>query len=60
MSDKPYIVLTAKNRQVIGKSEVYESAAAMENGIGSVGATCHNVHKARGARPAPRECSSAL
>jgi len=33
---KPYFVLTATNGQVIGQSELYESAAAMENGIASV------------------------
>ncbi|MBI4914455.1 MAG: YegP family protein [Acidobacteria bacterium] len=33
---KQYFVLTATNAQVIGKSEMYESMAAMENGIASV------------------------
>jgi len=33
---KPYFVLTATNGQVIGQSEMYETAAAMENGIASV------------------------
>lgn len=33
---KPYFVLKAKNHQVIGQSEIYESEAAMENGIKSV------------------------
>ena len=33
---KPYFVLKAKNHQIIGQSEIYESAAAMENGIQSV------------------------
>lgn len=33
---KPYFNLKASNGQVIGKSEMYESAAAMENGIESV------------------------
>jgi uncharacterized protein YegP (UPF0339 family) len=32
----PYFVLLAANRQVIGTSEMYSSAAAMENGIRSV------------------------
>ena len=33
---KPYFNLKASNGQVIGKSEMYESAASMENGIESV------------------------
>lgn len=32
----PYFVLVASNGQTIGKSEMYSSAAAMENGIQSV------------------------
>lgn len=32
----PYFVLLATNGQVIGKSEMYNSTAAMENGIKSV------------------------
>lgn len=32
----PYFVLKAANGQVIGKSEMYNSKAAMENGIESV------------------------
>jgi uncharacterized protein len=32
----PYFVLTATNGQTIGKSEMYSSASAMENGIASV------------------------
>jgi uncharacterized protein YegP (UPF0339 family) len=32
----PYFVLKASNGQVIGKSEMYNSASAMENGIDSV------------------------
>lgn len=32
-----YFNLKAKNGQVIGKSEMYTTAAAMENGIASVG-----------------------
>lgn len=35
-SGKPYFTLKAGNGQVIGKSEMYESAASMENGIESV------------------------
>jgi uncharacterized protein len=35
-NDKPYFVLKAGNGQVIGTSEMYESAAGMENGIESV------------------------
>jgi len=34
--DKSYFVLNAKNNQVIGKSQFYASAAAMDNGIESV------------------------
>ena len=34
--NSPYFVLTAANGQVIGKSEMYSSAAAMEHGITSV------------------------
>jgi uncharacterized protein YegP (UPF0339 family) len=33
---KPYFVLVAANKQVIGRSETYSSAQAMENGIASV------------------------
>lgn len=33
---QPYFVLVAANGQTIGKSEMYSSAAAMENGIKSV------------------------
>ncbi len=33
---KPHFVLKAKNHQVIGHSEKYESASGMENGIKSV------------------------
>jgi hypothetical protein len=33
---KHYFVLKAKNHQVIGQSEMYDSVAAMENGIKSV------------------------
>ena len=32
----PYFVLTAGNKEIVGKSEMYSSAAAMENGIASV------------------------
>ena len=31
-----YFVLKAKNKQVIGNSEIYSSASAMKNGIASV------------------------
>ncbi len=34
--DSPYFVLTAANGQTIGKSEMYSSASAMENGIASI------------------------
>ncbi len=34
--DEPFFVLKASNGQIIGKSEMYSSAAAMENGIASV------------------------
>lgn len=33
---KPYFTLKAKNHQVIGKSQMYNSPKAMENGIESV------------------------
>lgn len=33
---EPYFVLLAANKQIIGQSELYSSAAAMENGIASV------------------------
>lgn len=33
---KPYFTLKAKNHQVIGKSQMYNSPKAMENGIASV------------------------
>ncbi len=33
---KPFFTLTATNGQTIGKSEMYETTAAMENGIESV------------------------
>ncbi|NNE92160.1 MAG: YegP family protein [Verrucomicrobiales bacterium] len=33
---KPYFVLKAANQKVIGKSEMYETNRAMENGIRSV------------------------
>ncbi len=33
---EPYFVLLADNREVIGKSEMYSSAKAMEGGIASV------------------------
>ena len=33
---KPYFVLKAGNHQVIGKSEIYETARARDNGIRSV------------------------
>jgi hypothetical protein len=32
-SDQPYFVLKAENNQVIGRSEMYSSKDAMENGI---------------------------
>ena len=35
-NDKDYFNLTATNGQIIGSSEMYESTAAMENGIESV------------------------
>jgi len=34
---KDYFVLKARNHQVIGQSQKYESAAACKNGIKSVG-----------------------
>jgi len=35
-NQKPYFVLKAANHKVIGKSEVYETGAALEKGIKSV------------------------
>jgi hypothetical protein len=35
-TDKPYFVLKAGNHQIIGQSQMYESAAARDNGIESV------------------------
>jgi uncharacterized protein YegP (UPF0339 family) len=35
-SNQPYFVLKAANGESIGKSEMYSSTAAMENGIASV------------------------
>ncbi|MGH0028480.1 MAG: YegP family protein [Myxococcota bacterium] len=35
-SDQPYFVLKAANGEVIGRSEMYSSTSAMENGIVSV------------------------
>ncbi len=34
--DEPYFTLKASNGQVIGRSQMYSSVAAMENGIASV------------------------
>jgi len=34
--DEPFFVLKAPNGQIIGKSEMYDSAKGMENGIASV------------------------
>ena len=39
-SDQPYFVLKAQNGQVIGRSEMYSSAAARDNGIASVQKNC--------------------
>lgn len=36
VADEPYFVLKAANGQVIGTSEMYSSAAALEKGIASV------------------------
>ena len=38
---EPYFVLKAGNHQIIGTSEMYESAAAMEKGIKSVMKNAH-------------------
>lgn len=35
-ADQPYFVLNATNGEVIGSSQMYSSAAAMETGIASV------------------------
>jgi len=40
---KLYFVLTATNGQVIGQSEMYESAAAVESGIASVKANARDA-----------------
>lgn len=34
--NEPYFVLKAANKEIIGTSEMYSSAASMENGIASV------------------------
>lgn len=34
--NEPYFVLKAANKEIIGKSEMYSSAASMRNGISSV------------------------
>lgn len=34
--DEPYFTLKAANGQVIGRSQMYSSASAMENGVASV------------------------
>ena len=39
-SQQPYFVLKAKNGEVIGKSEMYSSDSARENGIASVRKNC--------------------
>lgn len=36
VNDKDYFVLKARNGEIIGKSQLYSSKAAMENGISSV------------------------
>ncbi|WP_347216463.1 YegP family protein [Chryseobacterium sp.] len=36
VNDKDYFVLKARNGEIIGKSQLYSSKAAMENGIASV------------------------
>ncbi len=36
VNNQPYFVLKAANQQIIGKSEMYSSAASCENGIASV------------------------
>ena len=35
-NEKPYFVLKARNGEIIGNSEMYESAASRDNGIRSV------------------------
>ena len=39
-SNQPYFVLKAQNGQVIGRSEMYSSEAARNNGIASVQKNC--------------------
>jgi hypothetical protein len=36
VKNEPYFVLKAANQQIIGRSEMYSSASACENGIASV------------------------
>lgn len=39
-ANQPYFVLKAANQQTIGKSEMYSSEAAAQNGIASVQKNC--------------------
>ena len=39
-SNEPYFVLKAQNGEVIGRSEMYSSTAARDNGIASVQKNC--------------------
>ena len=39
-SNEPYFVLKAQNGEVIGRSEMYSSPAARDNGIASVQKNC--------------------
>lgn len=52
----PYFVMKAANGEPIGKSEMYKTAKAMENGIASVGKHAPDAAVADGnaAKPAPK------
>ena len=39
-ADQPYFVLKAQNGEIIGRSEMYSSTAARDNGIKSVQVNC--------------------
>jgi uncharacterized protein len=59
-SGKPYFVLKSINGQVIGRSEMYESEAARENGIKSVTKSADAaVTKDTTVEPPPKAAKSA-
>lgn len=47
-SGKPYFVLKAGNHEVIGRSEMYESEAARDAGMGSVKAAAEGAETVEG------------